>query len=116
MDVKLAPGDTIEFALELETISAMADSDFLDRLADLVYEIDDLSDVVMGLNPDGSIRASFVVKAATSLEAAQDGLDKFMRAFVEAKPLRLPEHWVPGTPSTTVLTIGVAPANRLVPA
>ena len=52
--MRLTPnsGDKADFTIELETIEGVADSAFLDRLADRVYEIEELSDVLMGLNPN----------------------------------------------------------------
>jgi hypothetical protein len=111
--IELGPGDVIEFTVELETAPGLADSDFLDRLADRAYELEGLSDVLIGLNPNGSIRASFVIPAATSLEAAQDGLNRFMRAFVEARPLIWSEAWQKW-PAAAVPTIGAIPAGNLV--
>ena len=111
MRLTLNPGETVDFTIELETIEGVADSDFLDRLADRVYEIEELSDALMGLNPDGSIRASFVIQAVTSLAAAEEGLERFMRAFVEARPLCPPEQWA-DQPAAAVPTIGVVPVGR----
>ena len=44
----------MEYTLQFETIHGIADSDYLDRLADLAYESDDVViDPLMGLNSDG---------------------------------------------------------------
>ncbi len=74
----------------LETVEGVADSDFLDRLAERVYEIGQFVDPLLGLNDDGSLSVSFEVPAATALDAIEAGLDLFFRAFVEAEPLRAP--------------------------
>jgi hypothetical protein len=112
-EIDISPGDVLEFTVELETVDEMADSDFLDRLADLVYEIDDLSDPMMGLNPDGSVHATFVIKAPTSLDAVQAGIEKFYQALIDAKPLRAPSESGFG-PAGAVPTIGAVPVGQLV--
>jgi hypothetical protein len=113
--IDLKPGDKIEFAVELETVPGVADSDFLDRLAELVYEIAELQDPLLGLNPDGSIHASFVVPGATSLEAVKTGLQKFEEAFAAAGPVTSSARPLPwGWPAAAVPTFNVVPADRLV--
>lgn len=60
-----------QFALRLETVPGAVDSDLLDRLADIVYEIPELQDVVMALSADGSLSASFVVAGDDPVQAGQ---------------------------------------------
>lgn len=101
-------GDDIQFTLGLVTIPAVADSEFLDRLAELVYDIDELVVPLLGLNEDGSISASFEVRASTAHEAVDVGLKRFMDAFVKARPQRQP------TPEwAAVPSFGVSPAHSL---
>ena len=79
-----------EYVIELQTIHGIADSDYLDRLAELVYELPELIDPLLGLNDDGSLDVSFVVSGTDVREAALAGLDAFGMAVVEARPLRVP--------------------------
>jgi hypothetical protein len=80
----------VDYTLELTTIEGMADSDYLDRLADLVYDLPDLIDPLLALNDDGSVSASFCVVGHDPFQAAESALTSFLAAAVEAKPLRLP--------------------------
>jgi hypothetical protein len=79
-----------EYTIELRTIHGIADSDYLDRVAELVYDLDDLVDPLLGLNVDGSIDASFVVNAESARAAALKVLDAFATALGDAGPLRHP--------------------------
>jgi hypothetical protein len=77
------------YALEFTTVSGIADSDYVDRLADVVYELDELIDPILALNDDGSISASFEVEAADLLSATQQVGPRFSEALLAAKPLAL---------------------------
>jgi hypothetical protein len=77
------------FALELTTVPGIADSEYLDRLADIVYGLDGLIDPLMALNDDGSITASFEVEAPDLLAATRQMVPPFSDALVEARPLHL---------------------------
>ena len=78
------------FEFEIDTIGGIADADFLDRLAEVVYSVDALIDPLLGLNGDGSISASFVVAATDALSATKIAADEFSDAIVAARPLREP--------------------------
>lgn len=78
------------YTLELNTVHEIADSDFLDRLADLVYDIDELISPVLALNDDGSVTASFEIVGADPLAASQGAIAKFLDAVTAAEPLRSP--------------------------
>jgi hypothetical protein len=78
------------YTLEINTIHGIADSDVLDRLAERVYELDDLIDPTLGLNDDGSITASFDVVGMDPLIASQRAVRAFLDAVGESQPLRLP--------------------------
>ncbi len=80
----------MQVTLGYETIPGVADSDFLDRLADLVYAIDELVDPLLFLNEDGSVAASFDIEARDPVEAVSKAADLFFNAFVAAGPLRAP--------------------------
>ena len=69
-----------EYELELTTIAGIADSTYLDRLADVVYESAILVDPMIGLNDDGSISASFEL---TSIDPVT-GVQRVVEAFIEA--------------------------------
>jgi hypothetical protein len=77
-----------EFTLEIETVGGIGDSDYLDRLAELVYEVAELTDPLLGLNADGSISASFSLFAETAPDAAQRGVALFAQAIMRARPMR----------------------------
>jgi len=79
-----------EFALEYRTISRVADSSFVDRLADRVYEIEQFTNVALFLNDDGSLTATFEVEAPDPVAAIDAPLRLFFEAFLQADPLRLP--------------------------
>ncbi len=80
----------MQVAIGYETIPGVADSDFLDRLAQLVYAIDELVDPLLFLNEDGSITTSFDIEARDPVEAVNKAADLFFGAFVAAQPLRAP--------------------------
>ena len=69
------------------TAPASADAAFLDRLADIAFEIDGLRNLQMGLNPDASITAMFDLDAADPLSAADRGVQLFADAVELAKLL-----------------------------
>ena len=77
-----------EFTLEVETIDGVADSDYLDRLAEVVSELDELVDPLLGLNENGSVSASFAIVAETASDAAGRGVALFAEALAEASTLR----------------------------
>lgn len=79
-----------EYSVEITTVSAIADSDYLDRLAEIVYDLPDLVDPLLGLNADGSISASFCVVGPNPLRAANDAVATFVNAVAQAGPLRGP--------------------------
>ena len=78
------------FEFGVDSISGIADSDYLDRLAELVYDVDGFIDPTLALNDDGSITASFIVRAPDALTAARFAADRLSEAMVLAKPLREP--------------------------
>ncbi len=78
------------FEFGIDTIGGVADSDVLDRLAALMYEIDELIDPTLALNENGSISASFIVAASDALTASRIAADRFSDALVAAEPLRAP--------------------------
>jgi hypothetical protein len=77
----------MDYTLALKTIPGIADSAYLDRLAELVYELDGLVDPLLALGPDGSIEASFCVQGPDPLRAAQGAIESFVRAAADAGPL-----------------------------
>jgi len=77
-----------EFTLEIETVAGIADSEYLDRLAEVVYEIEELIDPLLALNTDASIGANFSFLAETASQAAQRGVALFSDALMLARPLR----------------------------
>ena len=77
-----------EFTLEIETVEGIADSDFLDRLAEIVYDIEELMGPALALNADGSIGASVTILAGSAPEAAQRGVALFVESVMQARPLR----------------------------
>ena len=72
------------YSLQISTVPGLADSAFLDRLADIVYGIDALANLAIGLNDDGSLTASFDVQGANPLAAADSGVELFANAVVRA--------------------------------
>ncbi len=75
------------YALELTTVSGIADSDYVDRLADIVYGLDELIDPLLALNDDGSITASLEVEAADLVAASRRAVPPFAEALAAAGPL-----------------------------
>jgi hypothetical protein len=75
-----------QFTIGYLTIPGVADSTFLDQLAEIVYEIEELGDPILSLNDDGSITASFDVRAADPLEAVETAARLFVEAFREVGP------------------------------
>lgn len=75
------------YSLQITTVPGSADSAFLDRLADIAYEIVGLRNLQMGLNPDASIAAMFDLDAADPLAAADRGVQLFSDAVALAEPL-----------------------------
>lgn len=78
------------FTIGWTTIPDVADSDFLDRLADIVYDIDELSNQVLFLDDDGAVTARVDIDATDALAAIEKAATLFFDAFVGAEPLRLP--------------------------
>lgn len=76
------------YEIEITTVPGVADSAFLDRLAELVDGIDNLVDPALGLNEDGSISASFEVTGADPLAAAEDAVALFATAVERAGSAR----------------------------
>jgi hypothetical protein len=75
------------YAIEIVTVPGSADSAFLDRLADVAFEIDGLRNLHMGLNPDASVTAMFDLDADDPLTAAERGVRLFAAAVEKAQPL-----------------------------
>ena len=69
-----------EYELALTTIPGIADSGYLDRLAEVIYDVPALIDPMIGLNDDGSISASFELTSDDPVAGAQH----VVAAFVEA--------------------------------
>jgi hypothetical protein len=80
----------MDYSVEINTIEGVADHEYLDRLADLVYERKSLIDPLLALNDDGSVSASFCVRGPNPLQAANDAVELFLDAVAAAEPLRLP--------------------------
>lgn len=74
----------MEYAVEIRTVSGIADSAYLDRLAAIVYELPGLLDPMLGLNEDGSLTGTFSVVSADPLEAVQTAVARFADALVAA--------------------------------
>ena len=100
-----------EYALEIRTVEGIADSAFLDRLADLVYDLPNLIDPLLALNDDGSVSASVGVVEPNALEAARHAVAVFAQAVVEAGPLRTPDQGGADDGTATVGRFAVAPAD-----
>src|SRR5437588_13104066 len=75
------------FTLEVRTTPGIADSEFLDRLADSIYESDQLVDPLLALNDDDSLDISFGFDAARATDAFA-GVTIAADALVRAKPVR----------------------------
>ena len=75
------------YALEIVTVPGFADPVFLDRLSDIAYAVDELVNLHMGLNDDGSLSVFFDVEAAWSLAAAELGVRLFTGALANARPV-----------------------------
>jgi hypothetical protein len=80
----------MQITIGYDTIPAVADSDFLDRLAERIYEIEALGSPLLGLNEDGSVSASFDIEATDALQAVEMASQLFFDAFLAARPLRDP--------------------------
>lgn len=78
----------MQYTLEIRTIGGIADPGYLDRLAEIVYDVPDVIDPLLGLNDDGSVSASFCVVGSDPLAAAHDAVAAFVRACAAAGPLR----------------------------
>jgi hypothetical protein len=59
----------MEFALDVHTIEKLADSRYVDRLAELIYADAQLIDPLIGLNDDGSLDISFCFEAKNAAAA-----------------------------------------------
>jgi hypothetical protein len=92
-----------QFTIEIRTVEGIGDSDLLDRLADLLYEREELVDPLLGLNDDGSISVGFGY-AAQDVPKALDAV----RVVAEALAASLPvdRH------AATVERLSVAPADE----
>ena len=82
----------MEYTVEITTVPEIADPEYLDRLAEIVYEIPMLVDPLLGLNENGSVTASFCFVAANPdpIAAASEAIYAFVQAVAEAHPLRFP--------------------------
>jgi hypothetical protein len=82
----------MEYTVEITTVPEIADSKYLDRLAEIVYAIPILVDPLLGLNENGSVTASFCFAAETPdpIAAAGEAVYAFVQAVAEARPLRIP--------------------------
>ena len=82
----------MEYTVEITTVPEIADPDYLDRLAEIVYGIPILVDPLLGLNENGSITASFCFTAENPdpIAAASEAVYAFVQAVAEARPLRIP--------------------------
>jgi thiazole synthase ThiGH ThiG subunit len=80
----------MEYTVEITTVPEIADPDYLDRLAEIVYEIPLLVDPLLGLNEDGSITASFCVATTNPdpVAAAGEAVYAFVQAVAAASPLQ----------------------------
>jgi hypothetical protein len=79
------------YIVELTTIEGIADSSYLDRLAEVVYDLPLLVDPYLALEPNGAVSASFCVEGPDPLQAAQRAIEEFAHAATAAGPLRLPQ-------------------------
>ena len=82
----------MEYTVEITTVPEIADPEYLDRLAEIVYEIPMLVDPLLGLNENGSVTASFrfVATNPDPIAAAGEAIYAFVQAVAEAHPLRGP--------------------------
>jgi hypothetical protein len=80
----------MEYTLEIQTVPGIADSEYLDRLAEFVYELPELIDPFLALSEDGSVSANFCVVGTSPVRAAEGGVAAFVHACAEARPLREP--------------------------
>jgi hypothetical protein len=77
----------MDYTVEITTVPGIADSDYLDRLAEIVYGTTALVDPFLGLNDNGSVTASFCVAGVNPLSAASDAVYAFVQAVAQARPL-----------------------------
>jgi hypothetical protein len=80
----------MEYTVEITTVPGIADSDYLDRLAEIVYETKILIDPLLGLEDNGSVTASFCFVGANPAIAASEAVNAFVLAVAAAQPLRGP--------------------------
>ena len=106
----------LEFVVEVETVSGIADGDFLDRLAKLVYADDVLVDPLLALNDGGSVSGSFCVAADTASKAAQRGVPAFARALLAARPLETPSRRTSAEAAVTGFAVKPATEREPLPA
>ncbi len=78
------------YSIALTTISGVADSAFIDRLADIVYDVAELLEVGLFLESDGAVTASFDIDAEDPVSAVDNAALLFFDAFTAASPLRAP--------------------------
>jgi hypothetical protein len=77
----------VEYRLEIRTIAGIDDPDFIERLAELLYDRDDLFlGLVLTENDDASVSASFGAQGLDPLEVARVALEEFAFAVVKAEP------------------------------
>ena len=81
----------MEYTVDLTTIEGIADSAYLDRLAEIVYGLPALVDPYLALNADGSVKASFCVDGDDPLQAASLAVEQLADALALARPLRSSE-------------------------
>lgn len=75
-----------EFTLTIETVEGVGDSDFLDRLADVVYEEARLITPALTVDQEtGAVTAIFNLEAESLQEAAELGAKLFGKAIVVAE-------------------------------
>ena len=73
------------FLLELASSSGQADSGQLDRLAEIAYDIDELENLTLALNDDGSVDVTFEIVAPSAREAGDRGVALIARALHVAR-------------------------------
>ena len=60
----------MEYTIEIETVPGLGASDFVDLVAELIYEDDRLAAPTIAANGNGSITVAFEVSAADAEEAS----------------------------------------------
>ena len=98
------------YMLEITTIDGIADSAYLDRLAEIVYGLATFVDPYLALEPTGAVSASFSVEGPNPLAAAQSAVQEFADAVAAAGPLRLPT-WAEAAAAATLGRFAVTRAE-----